>query len=497
LYSTNGTLLTTITNPIPSAGESFGTALSTIGDSQILISDTSYLGAVYVFDTNGVVLYTLTNSGSAGDSFGCAVAALDANKIVVGAKDYFQSRGIAYLYTSSAYTPGLVADALRPGAVTTDSLANNAVDNSKIADGSISASKIASGQVVFSLNDLRDDVIIAAGTNIVLTTNGQILTVSASSCDAAGTNAWTLNGNNVSPGQFLGSTNNAAVEMMAYGSRALRIEPNTNSAPNIIGGSENNFVGNGVMGAFIGGGGAVDFNGVAYTNSVGAVFGVVAGGGGNSTLSKAYFSAIGGGLINTIGAETATIGGGAGNNIGEDSSRATIGGGNGNHINTNSSSSTISGGELNSIGNRADWSIIGGGQVNVVPDFGVFATIPGGRGNFATNFAFAAGNRAKANHTGAFVWADSQAADFPSTNTNEFAVRASGGGSAGHFRRGLDGGWSAHHRHRVTTLRHLHQRRCLCEYVKQLYRRGHRLDERQRCVAGWSVVLQLLATGRQ
>jgi hypothetical protein len=41
--------------------------------------------------------------------------------------------------------------------------------------------------------------------------------------------------------------------------------------------------------------------------------------------------------------------------------------------------------------------------------------------------AFAAGNRAKANHDGAFVWADSTDADFASTAANRFAIRASGG----------------------------------------------------------------------
>jgi hypothetical protein len=47
--------------------------------------------------------------------------------------------------------------------------------------------------------------------------------------------------------------------------------------------------------------------------------------------------------------------------------------------------------------------------------------------NSATNYAFAAGRRAKANRTGAFVWADSTDADFAATATNQFLVRASGG----------------------------------------------------------------------
>jgi hypothetical protein len=47
--------------------------------------------------------------------------------------------------------------------------------------------------------------------------------------------------------------------------------------------------------------------------------------------------------------------------------------------------------------------------------------------NSAASYAFAAGYRAKANHTGAFVWADSQDADFASTANNQFNIRAAGG----------------------------------------------------------------------
>jgi hypothetical protein len=68
---------------------------------------------------------------------------------------------------------------------------------------------------------------------------------------------------------------------------------------------------------------------------------------------------------------------------------------------------------------------IGGGSNNLVN--GVLGTIPGGVRNNATNMAFAAGRRAKAVHTGAFVWADSNDFDFPSTANNQFNVRATGG----------------------------------------------------------------------
>src|SRR5207302_7566791 len=59
---------------------------------------------------------------------------------------------------------------------------------------------------------------------------------------------------------------------------------------------------------------------------------------------------------------------------------------------------------------------------------GHYGTVPGGLLNTAAgDYSFAAGNRAKANHQGAFVWADSQIADFVSTAANQFLIRAGGG----------------------------------------------------------------------
>jgi hypothetical protein len=54
--------------------------------------------------------------------------------------------------------------------------------------------------------------------------------------------------------------------------------------------------------------------------------------------------------------------------------------------------------------------------------------VPGGQYNLAGGaFSFAAGLRAKAQHPGSFVWADSQDTDFSSTRDNEFNLRAAGG----------------------------------------------------------------------
>lgn len=75
----------------------------------------------------------------------------------------------------------------------------------------------------------------------------------------------------------------------------------------------------------------------------------------------------------------------------------------------------------------ADFGTLGGGLQNTIQPNALYATIPGGRLNSATNYAFAAGRRARANHTGSFVWADSTNEDFASTAHNQFNLRATGG----------------------------------------------------------------------
>jgi hypothetical protein len=129
-----------------------------------------------------------------------------------------------------------------------------------------------------------------------------------------------------------------------------------------------------------------------------------------NTASGTY-STIGGGRGNTASGAGSTIGGGA-------FSRSGVG-------NTASGTySTIGGGA----GNTADGvnSTVSGGQLNTASGF--FPTIPGGLENSAQGrFSFAAGHRAKANHDGTFVWADSITEDFASTQSNQFLIRASGG----------------------------------------------------------------------
>jgi N-acetylneuraminic acid mutarotase len=150
----------------------------------------------------------------------------------------------------------------------------------------------------------------------------------------------------------------------------------------------------------------------------------VAGGYQNSAVGSASF--VGGGYANYARGNGSTIAGGWLHT--NQTGFGVIGGGRQNLIDLFSRFSVVSGGGNNTVESNATYSVIAGGQLNRVGTNAPFATIPGGFENLVTAAnGFAAGTRAKARHTGAFVWADAQDGNFPSTTTNQFNVRASGG----------------------------------------------------------------------
>jgi len=171
--------------------------------------------------------------------------------------------------------------------------------------------------------------------------------------------------------------------------------------------------------------------GGGYDNNIGtnAAEATIAGGRFNDIGRNSEDSTIGGGYDNRIATDVlyATVGGGTANDIGASASSSTVGGGDNNNIGANSTAATIAGGEANDIGANSPHCAIGGGFDNDIAANSSYATVPGGRGNVATNYAFAAGRRARANHQGAFVWGDSYDGDVTSSTNNQFTVRASGG----------------------------------------------------------------------
>jgi len=111
LYNTNGTLLTTFTNPAPVSYDYFGNSVAAIGDDRVLIGafskDTGATdsGVVYLFRTNGTLLNTITNPTPAYmDSFGYSLAAVGNDRVLIGAyrdDTGAADAGIAYLFDTS------------------------------------------------------------------------------------------------------------------------------------------------------------------------------------------------------------------------------------------------------------------------------------------------------------------------------------------------------------------------------------------------------------
>jgi trimeric autotransporter adhesin len=183
-----------------------------------------------------------------------------------------------------------------------------------------------------------------------------------------------------------------------------------------IAGGSSSTIGTNDINAFIGGG---------WENRIqdSGIYGTIGGGWLNVIQHNGQYATIGGGLFNINNGANAVISGGQANQIGDNAIYGTVGGGV-NNFNLGADS-TIGGGNNNQIFTNASSATIGGGYTNTAS--GNLATIPGGDQNVATNNAFAAGHRAKANTIGSFVWADSTEADFASTTSNQFNVRANGG----------------------------------------------------------------------
>jgi hypothetical protein len=103
LFSTNGTLLVTYTNPVPKTGGYFGENVVTVGNDLVFVGAAigDNIGAGYLFNTNGVLLLTLTNpQPKAFGGFGYSAAAVGTDRLLVGAgyDDSVTNRAAAFLF---------------------------------------------------------------------------------------------------------------------------------------------------------------------------------------------------------------------------------------------------------------------------------------------------------------------------------------------------------------------------------------------------------------
>ena len=282
-------------------------------------------------------------------------------------------------------------------------LLSGQITSGQIASGAIQGGQIASSQVVKSLNGLKDDLAINAGSNVTVAVAGTNIFISASS--PAVPSAWLLAGNagTAAGVDFLGTTDNQPLELKANGLRALRVEPAAFS-PNLTGGSRSNSIASGLNGAVIAGGGDdtvagrgnvisnsgwFSFIGAGVANRIETIHSAVSGGfdnellqggGFNGDSSSSGYSLIAGGQYNRVAnSYLGTLGGGDANWL-RNSMAAFVGGGSHNRVGEVGLPTTygaIAGGMSNVV--TADAAFIGGGVLNAAN--GVAATVSGGWSN--------------------------------------------------------------------------------------------------------------------
>jgi len=230
----------------------------------------------------------------------------------------------------------------------------------------------------------------------------------------------------------------------------------SNSYRSTIGGGASNLIADDANRSTIAGGDSNIIEHDAYASVIGgglqnvilraSPYATIAGGGNNLILTNSDYSTICGGWSNTIGSWSpygmrAFIGGGSRNIIEATNSMCVITGGESNYIYRGSAASIIGGGHFNTIKEDSFRATISGGAYNTNggthdtisgglynSTAGDSSTVVGGSYNKAAGInSLAAGYRAKANHNGAFVWADTQNADFASSAADQVSFRCNGG----------------------------------------------------------------------
>ncbi len=241
------------------------------------------------------------------------------------------------------------------------------IGNTITIDDATNAITSTSGTISFD-----DENLVTSGT--VESTSGGIKfpdgTVQTTASTGGG-GAWSLTGNSGTDGgatNFVGTTDNVALEVHVNSNRVLRLEPKATS-PNILGGSSVNGVSTTfVSGATIGGGGET-----GLVNQVTDSWGTIGGGRGNTA---GFTGTVAGGVNNSASAFIATIGGGADNTA--TGLIATVAGGN---INTSSGTEAAVGGGFQNVASSARATVAGGSN-NTASALG--AAVGGGDGNTAS-----------------------------------------------------------------------------------------------------------------
>ena len=206
---------------------------------------------------------------------------------------------------------------------------NGAIMNAQLAGSAVNATNIASSQIVKSLNNLKDAVVLAPGTNVTFTTNGNTLQISASGGSGGGgvtvTNTLAAGNNvglftnsgivqissfvpniqlfhNVTNATFTVPTNVTRIEVEMWGAGGGGGAGNTNSSGGSIGGG--------------GGAGGYAWNVFTVTPNASYLVTTGSGGGGGvfNGVSGAAGSASSFGALMSAGGGSGGSNGGSGNN---------------------------------------------------------------------------------------------------------------------------------------------------------------------------------------
>jgi hypothetical protein len=134
LYDLNGALVATVSNPAPAVGDRFGYFVAGVDSTHFAVA-TCYddagatdAGTVYLYDLSGTLVATVTNpTPTDTDLFGCSIASVGSDGLVIGAygNDAGASgAGSVYLYDipGGTHADGVIADGVRPGAITASML---------------------------------------------------------------------------------------------------------------------------------------------------------------------------------------------------------------------------------------------------------------------------------------------------------------------------------------------------------------------------------------
>jgi hypothetical protein len=214
---------------------------------------------------------------------------------------YAQFAAVAAIVTNGAITSAQIA----ANAVTAPNLQAGAVTNRNLTANAVNATNIAGGQVVKSLNGLTDIVSLSAGSNVTLTTNGNILQIGGTAAPN-GIQVFT------SSGTFTVPAGITRIQVEAWGGG---------------GGGGGSY--SGASGSFAGGGGGSGGYGIQFYNvTPGGSFTVTlgsGGGGGNGGNDSTSATAGSAGGSSSFGGTLIVNGGGGGGNGATSSANGTGG----------------------------------------------------------------------------------------------------------------------------------------------------------------------------